>query len=104
MKATIWPNNLGWTIKTRHGEAYGYDIMRNLRVVIPIAPKREWIEHPYKGSPRWSVTERGKVCDVPRETDPGEAVRMCLRGGMTFEMGSYGDDDVPVLRPEPSLI
>jgi hypothetical protein len=106
MKAERWPNKSGWTVKVAHGEAEVWDHVSRLAVRAPIAPRREWVESPLRGRPRWVEVDRQRICFVPLGTDPVEAVRLCLRDGLAVDV-SGGDGErfaVPTLSPEPALL
>lgn len=94
MNARKWPNGLGWTIRTRHGDAEVCDRVTRLLVSVPVAPARETIG-------RKSVTvPRCRVCEVPLGTDPVVAVRACQTGGLLIrDDGTPGPAAVSMLTP-----
>ncbi len=98
--AERWPNKLGWNV----GNADVRDIVRALRVNVPIPSRKEWRQYPLTGYPRYVYIERYKVCDVPLGTDPVIAVKLCSDHGLICEIGQPICDEIPFVRNDQALL
>jgi hypothetical protein len=98
--ARQWSNRLGWSIATPEGDAEVFDIVRALKVIVPMAPAKEWCESPISGPARFVYRNRERVCLVPLGTDPIEAVRRCLAGGVV-QIEYVSGPNVPMIEGEP---
>jgi hypothetical protein len=81
MKASEWPNKIGWDVPTTWGMAEVRDLVTKLRVFVPLADYHAC------------------VCDVPLGTPPARAVVLCLQKGARYGYEQQFPAVVPEVTP-----